>query len=86
MSSFRPTNRGNQIHEAHQALTPYFVLKNPFIYNVVFSFGGVRMPIPEELKLTYDDYLNLPDNGNRHEIIDGEHFVTPSLQFQRSRV
>jgi Uma2 family endonuclease len=40
----------------------------------------MKMPIPEELKLTYDDYLNLPDNGKRHEIIDGEHFMTPSPQ------
>jgi Uma2 family endonuclease len=38
------------------------------------------MPIPEELKLTYEDYLNLPDDGKRHEIIDGEHYMTPSPQ------
>ncbi len=38
------------------------------------------MAIPEELKLTYDDYLNYPDDGKRHEIIDGEHFMTPSPQ------
>jgi Uma2 family endonuclease len=29
-------------------------------------------------KLTYDDLLLLPDDGRRHELIDGEHFVTPS--------
>lgn len=29
-------------------------------------------------KLTYEDYLDLPDDGLRHEIIDGEHFVTPA--------
>ena len=29
-------------------------------------------------KLTYEDFLNFPDDGKRHEIIDGEHFVTPS--------
>lgn len=38
------------------------------------------MPIPEKMKLTYDDYLNFPDDGKRHEIIDGEHFMTPSPQ------
>ncbi len=38
------------------------------------------MPIPVELKLTYDDYLNLPDDGKRHEIVDGEHFMTPAPQ------
>jgi Uma2 family endonuclease len=27
-------------------------------------------------KLTYDDYVRIPDDGQRHEIIDGEHYVT----------
>src|SRR3954462_2030585 len=27
-------------------------------------------------KLTYEDYLLIPDDGQRHEIIDGEHYVT----------
>ncbi len=38
------------------------------------------MSIPEQLKLNYEDYLNLPNDGNRHEIIDGEHYMTPSPQ------
>lgn len=30
-------------------------------------------------KLTYEDYLLFPeDDGLRHELIDGEHFVTPA--------
>jgi len=29
-------------------------------------------------KLTYEDLLLFPDDGKRHELIDGEHFVTPS--------
>ena len=28
-------------------------------------------------RLTYDDFLRFPDDGNRHELIDGEHVVTP---------
>ena len=28
--------------------------------------------------LTYDDYLLFPDDGKRHELIDGEHYVTPA--------
>jgi Uma2 family endonuclease len=28
-------------------------------------------------KLTYEDYLGLPEDGKRHEIIDGEHYVSP---------
>jgi Uma2 family endonuclease len=29
-------------------------------------------------KLTYDDYARIPDDGQRHEIIDGEHYVSPA--------
>jgi Uma2 family endonuclease len=32
---------------------------------------------PEDPRLTYDDFLRFPDD-QRHEIIDGEHYVTPS--------
>jgi Uma2 family endonuclease len=35
-------------------------------------------PTPEDTRLTYEDFLLFPDDGKRHEIIDGEHFVTPS--------
>jgi Uma2 family endonuclease len=33
----------------------------------------------QDRRLTYDDFLLFPDDGLRHEIIDGEHYVTPSL-------
>jgi Uma2 family endonuclease len=33
---------------------------------------------PSRAKLTYDDFLLFPDDGKRHELIDGEHYVTPS--------
>ena len=29
-------------------------------------------------KLTYDDLVLFPDDGKRHELIDGVHFVTPA--------
>jgi Uma2 family endonuclease len=29
-------------------------------------------------KLTYEDYEQIPDDGMRHEILDGEHYVSPS--------
>jgi Uma2 family endonuclease len=29
-------------------------------------------------KLTYDDFVGFPDDGKRHELIDGVHYVTPS--------
>lgn len=28
--------------------------------------------------LTHQDYLRFPDDGKRHELVDGEHFVAPS--------
>ena len=31
--------------------------------------------------LTYEDLLLLPDDGKRHELIGGEHYVTPSPNF-----
>jgi Uma2 family endonuclease len=29
-------------------------------------------------KLTYEDYVLIPEDGKRHEIIDGEHYVSPA--------
>jgi Uma2 family endonuclease len=31
-----------------------------------------------DARLTYDDLARMPDDGMRHEIIDGVHYVTPS--------
>ena len=33
---------------------------------------------PPGVKLTYDDFVQFPDDGKRHELIGGEHYVTPS--------
>jgi hypothetical protein len=33
-------------------------------------------PASSGVKLTYDDFVLLPDDGKRHEIIGGEHYVT----------
>ena len=38
------------------------------------------------VKLTYDDYLLIPDDGLRHEIIDGEHYVTPAPDLYHQKV
>lgn len=32
--------------------------------------------------MTYDDYLQLPDDGNRYEVIDGELVLNPSPTFR----
>ena len=37
-------------------------------------------------KLTYADYLRFPDDGLRHEIIDGEHYVTASPTTRHQRI
>ena len=42
------------------------------------SGGDPIKPINPGVKLTYDDYVHLPDDGLRHELIDGEHYVTPT--------
>lgn len=35
-------------------------------------------PPASDVKLTYDDFVHFPEDGQRHELIDGEHVVTPS--------
>ena len=37
-------------------------------------------------KLTYDDYVRFPEDGKRHELIDGEHFVTPAPHPRHQRI
>ena len=38
------------------------------------------------VKLTYDDFVLFPDDGKRHELIDGEHYVTPSPNTRHQRI
>jgi Uma2 family endonuclease len=40
--------------------------------------GSDPMTPSPGVKLTYDDFVQFPDDGLRHELIDGEHYVTPS--------
>jgi Uma2 family endonuclease len=37
-------------------------------------------------KLTYEDFLLFPDDGKRHEIVDGEHFVSAASNLRHQRV
>jgi Uma2 family endonuclease len=39
-----------------------------------------------DTRFTYEDFLLLPDDGKRHEIIDGEHYVTPSPNTRHQRL
>ena len=43
-------------------------------------------PSSPGVKLTYDDFVQFPDDGLRHELIDGEHYVTPSPNTKHQRV
>ena len=45
------------------------------------------MPLPaESAKLTYADFLRFPEDGQRHELLDGEHVVTPSPRTKHQAV
>lgn len=35
-------------------------------------------PVKEVMKFTYEDYLRLPDDGKRYQIIGGEVYMTPA--------
>jgi Uma2 family endonuclease len=48
--------------------------------------GSEEMRPTPGVKLTYDDFLLFPDDGQRHELIDGEHYVTPSPNTAHQRV
>jgi Uma2 family endonuclease len=41
---------------------------------------------PARLKLTYDDFVLFPDDGKLHELIDGEHYVTPSPNVRHQQI
>ena len=48
-----------------------------------------REPIDDAgagVRLTYDDFVLFPDDGKRHELIDGEHYVTPSPNTKHQRI
>jgi Uma2 family endonuclease len=39
-----------------------------------------------DTRLTYEDFLLFPDDGRRHELIDGEHYVTASPNTRHQRI
>ena len=43
-------------------------------------------PAHGSVKLTYDDFVLFPDDGQRHELIDGEHYVTPSPNTKHQQI
>ena len=43
-------------------------------------------PTQPGFKLTYADFLLFPDDGKRHELIDGAHYVTPSPKLKHQAI
>jgi len=43
-------------------------------------------PASPGVRLTYDDFVLFPDDGKRHELIDGEHYVTPSPNTRHQKI
>ena len=48
--------------------------------------GSDPRPSRPGVKLTYDDFVLFPEDGKRHELIDGEHYVTPSPHLMHQAV
>jgi Uma2 family endonuclease len=44
---------------------------------------GMSVALP---KLTWEDYLAIPPDGRRHELIDGEHYVSPAPNIRHQRI
>jgi Uma2 family endonuclease len=55
-------------------------------YNEPMSGSDRVKPAGSGLKLTYDDFVLFPDDGRRHELIDGEHYVTPSPNTRHQQI
>lgn len=43
-------------------------------------------PQPRSTRFTYEDFLLFPNDGKRHELIEGDHFMTPSPTTKHQRV
>ena len=46
----------------------------------------MSMIVDGKVKLTYEEYRLFPDDGNTHELIDGEHFMAPAPGTLEARV
>src|SRR5262245_41055147 len=55
-------------------------------YNEPMAGSHPVNPHASRVKLTYDDFVLFPDDGKRHEIVDGEHYVTPSPNVRHQQI
>jgi hypothetical protein len=61
---------------------------------LIIKKNGVHMKINEvmakyksrDIKLTYEDYLTLPDDGNKYEILEGEIIMTPAPSIKHQTI
>ncbi len=44
------------------------------------------MALPQKIRVSYDDYLILPDDGKRYQIVDGEVYVSPAPSVSHQRI
>jgi len=56
------------------------------VYNEPVSGRDEVKPAAPGVKLTYEDFLLFPDDGKRHELIDGEHYVTPTPNLKHQSI
>lgn len=50
------------------------------------AMPATAVPLWEIDKLSYEDYALIPDDGRRHEIIDGDHVVSPAPKTRHQRL
>ena len=55
-------------------------------YNERMPGSDPVKPAHSGVKLTYEDFVLFPDDGKRHEIIEGEHYVTPSPNTRHQQI
>lgn len=55
------------------------------LHNSAEGYEIMGMPAPQAIT-TIDELLALPEDGMRHELLDGEHVVTPAPKFQHQDV
>ncbi len=46
----------------------------------------MNSPFPDALKFRYEHYVLFPNDGNRHEIIDGDHYMNPAPSIKHQHV
>ena len=91
---YRLRNRRLEVHTelSREKGTPVAALSTPLLPGLniqlarLFARGRTMEKASTSMKLTYQDLLGLPEDLLRHELIDGEHYVTPSPNTKHQRV